>query len=90
MAILAGGAMRIVDPKKKSATMADDCIGFLDLIWGAHAPSRAGDGALAFANFNDPTTTACLIGAASSRAEMTNQINFEIRISNIETISKLP
>src|SRR2546423_7340195 len=24
---------------------------FLHLIWGAHAPSRAGDGALAIANF---------------------------------------
>lgn len=37
MAILAGGAMRVVDAKKKSATIADDCIGFLDLIWhGAH------------------------------------------------------
>ncbi len=37
MAILAGGAMRVVDRKKKSATMADDYIGFLDLIWhGAH------------------------------------------------------
>ena len=37
MAILAGGAMRVVDRKKKSATIADDCIGFLDLVWhGAH------------------------------------------------------
>ena len=37
MAILAGGAMRVVDPKKRSATIADDCIGFLDLVWhGAH------------------------------------------------------
>jgi hypothetical protein len=37
MAILAGGAMQVVEAKKKSATIADDCIGFLDLIWhGAH------------------------------------------------------
>ena len=37
MAILAGGAMRVVDAKKKAATMATDCIGFLDLVWhGAH------------------------------------------------------
>lgn len=39
MAILAGGAMRVVDPKKQSAEMATDCIGFLDLLWhGAHGP----------------------------------------------------
>ena len=37
MAILAGGAMRVINAKKKSATIADDCIGFLDLVWhGAH------------------------------------------------------
>ena len=36
MAILAGGAMRIVDRKKRSATIADDCIGFLDLVWHGH------------------------------------------------------
>jgi len=29
--ILMGGAMRVVDRKSKSAEIADDCIGFLDL-----------------------------------------------------------
>lgn len=44
MAILSGGAMRVVDPKKKSATMADDCIGFLDLVWhGAHDGGKGRD-----------------------------------------------
>jgi hypothetical protein len=32
---LAGGALQVVDWKKKSATMADECIGFLDLVWHA-------------------------------------------------------
>lgn len=37
MAILAGGAMRILDRRSRSAGIADDCIGFLDLVWhGAH------------------------------------------------------
>ena len=45
MAILSGGALRVIDPDPKtmtlkkmmSAEMAKDCVGFLDLIWhGAH------------------------------------------------------
>ena len=37
MAILAGGAVRVVDRPSKSADMAVDSIGFLDIIWhGAH------------------------------------------------------
>lgn len=37
MAILTGGAMRVIDPRSHSAGIADDCVGFLDLVWhGAH------------------------------------------------------
>lgn len=44
MAILAGGAMRVIDRKKKSATIADDCIGFLDVVWhGAHGGGNGSD-----------------------------------------------
>jgi hypothetical protein len=32
---VAGGALQVVDWKKKSATMADECMGFLDLVWHA-------------------------------------------------------
>ncbi len=44
MAILAGGAMRIIDRRSRSADIAEDCIGFLDLVWhGAHDGGRGTD-----------------------------------------------
>ena len=44
MAILAGGAMRVVDAKAKSAEIAEDCIGFLDLVWhGGHDDGGGAD-----------------------------------------------
>lgn len=33
MAILGGGAMRVTDKKTGDAVMADDCGGFLDIVW---------------------------------------------------------
>ncbi len=44
MAILMGGAMRVTDAKSKSAEMAQDCIGFLDLFWHGGHPSMGGTG----------------------------------------------
>lgn len=36
-AVLMGGAMRVTDEKRKSATVASDCVGFLNMNWhGAH------------------------------------------------------
>lgn len=44
MAILAGGAMRVTDSKTKSAEIAEDCIGFLTLMWHSqHGATGAGE-----------------------------------------------
>lgn len=43
MAILAGGAMRVTDVNTKSAELAEDCIGFLTLVWHGEHGTRADD-----------------------------------------------
>lgn len=43
MAILSGGAMRVTDAATKSAEIAADCIGFLDLTWhSGHGETEGG------------------------------------------------
>ncbi len=36
IAVLSGGAMRVVDARTRSAEIADDCTGFLCLDWHDH------------------------------------------------------
>lgn len=44
MVILGGGAMRVTDLETRSAEMARDCVGFLDLFWhGAHGDGDAAE-----------------------------------------------
>ena len=45
MVILGGGAMRVTDVETRSAEMARDCVGFLDLFWhGGHGDDDESEG----------------------------------------------